>query len=83
MSDISAEQWINLMHAIKVHVEKRLNEGLLTELANGLREQKSPVDPKTLIALEPELRKCIPLIVPGLMIDFLIENGGQVPGQQS
>ena len=70
------------MHAIKVHVEKRLDDGLLTKLATGLREQQAPVDPETLLALEPELCRCIPLIVPGLMIDFLIENGGQIPGQR-
>jgi hypothetical protein len=75
MADIPAQQWIDLMYAIQVHVEKKLNDGLLAELVNGLREHQAPVDPEAILALEPELRKCLPLIVPGLMVDFWVENG--------
>jgi hypothetical protein len=76
MADIPAQQWIDLMYVIQVHVEKKLSEGLLPELVKGLQEHQAPVDAEAILALEPELRRCLPLIVPGLMVDFLIANNG-------
>jgi hypothetical protein len=68
---ISNGDWLSFMYAIQRHVRRKLAEGMVADLQNRLREQST----EGLLALsEPEIVRAIKLLVPGLIVDFFMEN---------
>jgi hypothetical protein len=68
---ISSGDWLSFMYAIQRHVRRKLAEGMVADLQNRLREQSA----EGLLALaEPEIVRAIKLLVPGLIVDFFMEN---------
>jgi hypothetical protein len=73
---ISNGDWLSFMYAIQRHVRRKLAEGMVADLQNRLREQST----EGLLALsEPEIVTAIKLLVPGLIVDFFMENPTLIP----
>jgi hypothetical protein len=59
------------MYAIQCHVRRKLGEGMVADLLKRLQEQST----EGLLAFaEPEVTQSIQLLVPGLIVDFFMEN---------
>jgi hypothetical protein len=76
MAQSSNEQWLDVMYAIQRFVRARLDQGILEELPKYLNEHQLAKEARMLKLAQPEIKRAVELLVPGLMLDFLMENPG-------
>lgn len=74
MGQSSNEQWLDVMYAVQRFVRRRLDAGALDELPKYLTEHQLAHNGELYRLAQPEIRRAIELLVPGLMIDFLMQN---------
>ena len=77
------EHWLTLMHVVQYFVRDRL-EKAMAELPHYLSEHELARGSEMYRLAQPEIRRAVELLVPGLMVDFLAENPdllsrGQMP----
>jgi hypothetical protein len=66
--------WIGFMYAIQRFVNERISAEALAHVRLHMREQGASKDSESFALAEPEIRRAIELLVPGLMVDFFAEN---------
>jgi len=71
---LSNEHWLDVMYAVQRFVRERLDKGALDELPQRLKEHEVAVSGELWQLAKPEMKRAIELLVPGLMVDFLIQN---------
>jgi Protein of unknown function (DUF2934) len=67
------EHWLNLMRVVQYFVRDRL-EKAMAELPHYLSEHELARGSEMYRLAQPEIRRAVELLVPGLMVDFLTEN---------
>jgi len=72
---LSNEHWLDVMYAVQRFVRERLDHGALNELPQRLKEHEVTVSAELWQLAQPEMKRAIELLVPGLMVDFLMANG--------
>jgi len=71
---VNNEQWLDVMYAVQRFVREQLDKGALDELPQRLKEHEIAVSTELCQLAQPEMKRAIELLVPGLMVDFLIQN---------
>jgi hypothetical protein len=74
MGQSTNEQWLDVMYAVQRFVRERLDAGALEELPKYLTEHQIATSGDLYMLAQPEIRRAIELLVPGLMVDFLMGN---------
>jgi hypothetical protein len=74
MAQGSNEQWLDVMYAVQHFVRARLDAGALEELPKYLSEHQHANSGDLYKLAQPEIRRAIELLVPGLMVEFLMAN---------
>jgi Protein of unknown function (DUF2934) len=67
------EHWLTFMHAVQYFVRDRF-EKAMAELPHYFSEQELASDGEMYKLAQPEIRRAVELLVPGLIVDFLTEN---------
>jgi hypothetical protein len=78
MAQSSNEQWLDVMYAVQRFVRERLDAGALEELPKYLTEHQFAKSGEMYKLAQPEIRRAIELLVPGLMVDFLMKHGNDL-----
>jgi Protein of unknown function (DUF2934) len=73
MSHDDNEQWLTVMRAVQYFVRDRL-EKAIAELPHYLSEHELARGGEMYKLAQPEIRRAVELLVPGLIVDFLTEN---------
>ena len=74
MKNGSNEHWLDVMYAVQRFVRERLDKGALDELPKYLTEHQLARSGDLYKLAQPEIRRAVELLVPGLMVDFLMQN---------
>lgn len=70
----NSEDWLALMHAAQCFVRDGLDKAI-AELPNYLREhERAAGGGGTYKLAQPEIRRAVELLIPGMMVDFLTDN---------
>lgn len=74
MAQSTNEQWLDVMYAVQAFVRARLDAGALDELPKYLTEHQIAKTGDLYRLARPEIRRALELLLPGLMVDFLMQN---------
>jgi hypothetical protein len=82
MAQSTNEQWLDVMYLVQRFVRARLDAGALEELPKYLSEHQLATSGELYRFAQPEIRRAVELLVPGLMVDFLMNNPRLLPPEQ-
>lgn len=74
MAQSTNEQWLDVMYAVQRFVRERLDKGALEELPKYMTEHQLAQNGQLYKLAQPEIRRAVELLVPGLVVDFLMNN---------